>query len=118
MCVKKKTWSIFIYFFIPIIAFRTEIEFSSFEFEIKLDGLKGRPVTRLLNYNISVLKHEHLGRVSCPSMLRYTRVLYPGKAVVPAGEMEYEAQEARSIGVQGAFASNSMHYTTLSSPSV
>ncbi|KOC68590.1 hypothetical protein WH47_06381 [Habropoda laboriosa] len=47
-------------------------------------------------------------------MLRYTRVLYPGKAVVPVGEMEHEAQEARSIGVQGAFASNSMHYTSLS----
>lgn len=28
------------------------------------------------------------------------------------GEMEHEAQEAGSIGVQGAFASNSMHYTS------
>lgn len=45
-------------------------------------------------------------------MLRYTRVLYRGKAVVPGGEMEHEAQEAGSIGVQGAFASNSMHYTS------
>lgn len=32
--------------------------------------------------------------------------------MVPVGEMEHEAQEARSIGVQGAFASNSMHYTS------
>lgn len=47
-----------------------------------------------------------------PGMLRYTRVLYRGKAVVPGGEMEHEAQEAGSIGVQGAFASNSMHYTS------
>lgn len=36
----------------------------------------------------------------------------PGKeAAVLGGEMEHEAREARPIGAQGAFASNSMHYT-------
>ena len=45
----------------------------------------------------------------------HTRVLHRGKAAaVPVGEMEHEAhRKPGSIGVQGAFASNSMHYTSL-----
>lgn len=37
--------------------------------------------------------------------------IIPAKEGPLEGEMEHEAREARPIGAQGAFASNSMHYT-------
>ncbi|KYQ59663.1 hypothetical protein ALC60_01329 [Trachymyrmex zeteki] len=40
-------------------------------------------------------------------ILRYTR---EGGGGPLEGEMEHEAREARPIGAQGAFVSNSMHY--------
>jgi len=47
--------------------------------------------------------------VSRPSIIpRYIR---EGGGGPLEGEMEHEAREARPIGAQGAFASNSMHYT-------
>lgn len=47
--------------------------------------------------------------VSHPGIIpRYTREGGDGPL---GGEMEHEAREARPIGAQGAFASNSMHYT-------
>lgn len=47
--------------------------------------------------------------VSHPGIIpRYT---WEGGGGPLEGEMEHEAREARPIGAQGAFASNSMHYT-------
>ncbi|KYN31173.1 hypothetical protein ALC56_14560 [Trachymyrmex septentrionalis] len=49
---------------------------------------------------VSVISHPDI-------ILRYTR---EGGGGPLEGEMEHEAREARAIGAQGAFVSNSMHY--------